>query len=275
MTELKPNEVVEAMIEYVRANLKLQDREETTKKGQKQVITFTGRGIAGVAKDKKYALDLVIQYNRAASIKFISDLVAERSDNPNPKDIISTSLLFPKSLDYDSAKVRVTLPYFRQANLLSTTSDEIGLFDLYKEFNNNNIKDLSRVEWMFAIELGRANVQFECPQIAYFNPKEDGQIDVHYFKKIGVNRIIPDHRSLDQEYLWKYVKKMHFPSNWDNSKEAETFRGIQQGLHDRIREIMKTVNLTGTITLTRQNDIGARIADYNEIAPLGYQHELF
>jgi len=251
---LKTSEVIEAMVEYVRANLKLRDRKET---GSNQCLTFTGRGVTESEQDVKFVLEVVINIknkDEAARIDFFQRRVKERSSPHHIKGRRFTGIIFPKSIDYASAKRKFYCPYFRQANLLQTISDEIGLLEMYKEFNYNDVKDLSRVEWSFAMSLAGS-------QIAYYNPIKD-RINIHNFTRFPCNQVIPDNRPIDQGYFWDYMRVGEFPGVEGPIKKADTFRGIQQGLHDRVRKMVKTISISGEFSLSKWGSKGAKIIHY-------------
>lgn len=249
---LTPSQVAESMIEYVRANLKLQDRKE---QDSKQTITFSGRSIT--EPEHQFALEVVINIlysNKALPVSFFEKRISERAGARLRKDRTYTGIVFPKSIDYKSADVKFKGPYFKQARLLRTARSDEELIDKYKRFRRYDVKELARIEWQFALPLCSS-------RIAYFNPIKN-MIQVHDFQRFAVNEIIPDNIPLDKGYFWYYAERGYFPG-WDSdSKKAKVFGDIQEGLHDRIRHIIRTKEVNSAFTLTSTKEGGAKLVPY-------------
>ena len=260
-TILKHDEVAEAMIEYVRQHLLLEDKEGPEVNSQSAI--FTGRQIDG---HTKLALEVVIKMHRdrdgrlqAADKDFAAARIAERSAAHKRADRTYTAVLFPMSLDHRSAQVQFSSPYFRKAHLLDTAP--IYLRRAYRRFSFPTTKQLSRVEWESVIPLmGNEN--------AYYNPQKK-DVRVQPFRRHEWHEVLPAAIQLDKGYFWDYAKDQWMPSDGDTSRKAEVFNGIQEGLHDKIRTFMRGGFTLDYFTLEPYCVAGARL---RESSP---QRELF
>lgn len=247
---LTSSQVMEAMIEHVRANLKLQDRQESE---SNKVITFMGRGITQEDLDVLFALEVVGTNQRALEHTHFNRTLEERTAPGSRMERTYTGFLFPKSIDYTSAVSTYHGPYFKQARLLPQEADS-ELRARYSRFNHYDVKDLSRIEWSFVIPLTGS-------RIAYYNPLT-GAVQTHEFQKFPKQEPIPDNRPLDQDYLWFWLMRGHFPSKDNKLRAANTFRDIQQGLHDRVRHIIRTFPIAGSFTLKKYNNGASLLVPY-------------
>ena len=246
---LTPSQVTEAMIEHIRANLQLQDRKESV---SNNVVTFAGRGISGEDLDIQFVLEVIIKHEEALSHTFFDLILQERTASRLMKERMYSGFIFPKSIDYKSGSILFEGPYFRQARLLPDDADP-DLKDKYAKFGYWNVKDLSRIEWESAIPLTGS-------KIAYYNPLKC-TVHIHEFQRFPEYEPIPDNRPLNQDYLWYWLRIGHFPRGDNESRTAKTFRGIQQGLHDRIRHIIGTFDISGYFTLSRYGKGAAQIVE--------------
>lgn len=244
---LTPSQITEAMVEYVRANLQLRGLRES---GSNKVMTFSGRGLEGEDSDLTFALEVIIQHEKALSHTFFDRILQERSAPRPIRERTYSGFLFPKSIDYRDADILFEGPYFKQARLLPNGADP-DLKAQYAKFGYWNVKDLSRIEWEFAIPSSGS-------RIAYYNPFK-GTIQVHEFQKFPEYEPIPDNRPLSQYYLWQWLRIGRFPSGDNGSRNAKTFREIQQGLHDRVRRIIRSSEIAESFTLSRYGKCVAKI----------------
>ncbi|MDP2749787.1 MAG: hypothetical protein Q8O89_03070 [Nanoarchaeota archaeon] len=251
------SEATEYMIDYVRANLVLDEKSEST---QENRMTIKGKGITEKDAGIEFSLELMLgdDYTKKTSKtkKKIDNIVDDRSSEHFRKDRIYTAFLFPKSVDYKTAETKAITPYFKQADLLQTinTLNDKELLEKYSRFSHYDVKELSRTEWEIALPLGGS-------RIAYYNPLKK-IIQVHDFQKFQVDQIIPANRPIDQGYFWDYVKSGTFPSQTNMRRKACIFKGIQQGLHDRVRRIIRTEDIQDKFTLSANERNGAMIVPY-------------
>ena len=245
-------DVVDQMVEYVRENLELDDFGGPDSPKKKGSLIFTGRS---VEDGSNIALEIITSMSRAVSEKSLDKRVAKRVESRLKSERTYTGILFPKSIDYSRATVEFRCPYFKQADLLKTIWGEKELKENYLEFYYNRVKELSRVEWSFALPLcGR--------RIAYYNSQKE-RIQVHKFRRFPERRIIPDNLALDKGYFWDFAR-MGFPLEGNVSRKAEVFRSIQEGLHDRVREMAGTENIDGLFTLASYGKAGAKFIQSDE-----------
>ena len=253
MQKLESKEVIEAMIEYVRRYLCLDDMKGPDVNNQSAI--FTGREIDG---QTQFALEVVVKMHgrngnlRSADIDFAKKRTAERSSPRKRDERVYTAVLFPKSIDYNRARIEFIGPYFRKPHLLSTA--DIDLRRKYRRFAFPNMRQLSRVEWEFAIPLSGNRV-------AYYNP-QNGNLQVHSFRKLERHQVIPANVQLDKGYFWNFATDGFVPSESDPRRTAEVFRGIQEGLHDKVRMITSSIPLN-LFTLQSYEAHGARVVPYD------------
>lgn len=260
---LRSSEIVEAMVEHVRTNLRLEDMKEKSRKSR---MTFTGAGVLDSEKGISFSLEVIttVEYSGRALRKDSLKMLAESRGKPRlRKDRTYTGILFPKSVDYSKAAARFECPYFRQADLLSAIEEHPGLMAMYGRFSHNDVKHLSRIEWEVALPmLGQ--------KISYYNPLKK-IIQVHEFRKFPCDEIIPDNISLEKGYFWDFAGERHYPVQdpLHPSKKIAVFLGIQEGLHDCVRKIIRSENIRGMFTLKSYKEGGAKLV------PTGEQMEMF
>ncbi len=252
---LRSSEVVEAMVEHLRKNLQLEDRTELF---CREGMIFRGRGIAEKDMDRPFALEVMFDFDYTKKNSLRRKKVDERIKarcSGKLSERIYTGFIFPKSVDYAGAKAEFISPYFRSPNLLETidAESEPELYERYKSFSYRNVKELSRPEWEIAITVAGSRV-------AYYNPMKK-IVHVHELIKFPENTIIPDKRKQNEGYFWRYVMMGFFPQE-GGSRSADTFRAIQEGLHDRVRRIRCTEQIAGKFTLTRFDGRGAAVVEY-------------
>lgn len=250
------SQAIESMVEHVRTNLKLQDRKEDQ---SRSVITITGRGISCEALDVPFAIDVVTKINRALPINHFNRTIEERSSSTIGEKAF-TGILFPRSIDYAAEVAELHTPYLKQAKLIPEWMNP-ELKARYARFQRYDVKDLSRIEWKVALPLGGY-------RIAYYNPLHD-TVEVCTIMKFGRGEIIPDNRPREERagqegYFWDFIELGRFPSNENKSRKAEVFRGIQKGLHDRVRKIVRTETIPGQFTMRNYGSAGARFEKYQQ-----------
>lgn len=248
-TELSNSQVVESMISFVRKNLELGDVKETSKKNS-PVVTFIGVN----KDDTKVALEVVvnIEYsNQAISKSYFNKRIENRTKHRSKKNKTYTAVLFPKSIDYPRANHEFRCSYFKQANLLRTASKSMKL--KYDRFRLTDTKELSRIEWDFILDKYGG-------KIAYYNPMTQ-IIDIHTFQCFPFQTLIPDNKKPDKGYFWDFMELGFLPREDNGTRKAKVFRGIQEGLHDRVRRMIKTEHLSGCFSLTSYKPGVARIYD--------------
>lgn len=252
---LTASQAIESMVEHARANLQLQEPKQHDSKG---LMIITGRGILDRDFDVPFAFGLVTKTNRALSVSYFNRKITSSS----AAGTTSIGIILPRSIDYETAAVELGTPYLKQAQLLPEWMDP-KLRAKYARFEQYDVKDLSRLEMELAIPLSGY-------QVAYYNPLH-GTIEVCSIMKFPKSKIIPDNRPREeradeQGYFWDFIEAGVFPNPDDFSRKADVFRGIQEGLNDRVRRIVDTKTIRGGFTLTRYTSKdtpnGARVVKY-------------
>ncbi len=191
---------------------------------------------------------------------------------------VYTAVLFPRAIDYPQGDLRSDSPYLKRVDVLERMTEErlkelFQTLDVYKKdmpgelmkewnllFGQRPFKRLSKVERYVADEL--------CDNVlAYYNPKRD-IIEIVRFSRINDRIVIPD-ESIFNNMAWLGYLQNGWPSEKNQSRAAETFRGRQEGLHNRIR-IMNLVRresfkpeISEKFTLRPRGKAGAVIIPYN------------
>ena len=240
---------VDAMIQFVKEHLQPYDSFEGPFYQGANSVVFTGQGEDG----NKYALEVVIQTDRAAGKNFAAKRVQERAKSFKRKNRAYTGILFPRGIDYSSSTVDFKSPYLNQADLLQTASLDEGLLQMYNDFSHYNVKKLKPVESDFAIPL-------TGNKVAYYNvQKTKNLIQVVEFQRFPVNEVIPTNVPLNITAFWGYARRGKMPDFHDPTSSARYFRKAQKTLHDEVRKIIRTETIKGDFTLNPYGKAGARI----------------
>lgn len=246
---LSSEDVVEAMVEYVKANIQLNDLEISE---QPSLMTFQGRGFEGDDDGLVFSLEVVTNrttQGRAIPNNMVEDRIKNKSAERLRKDRIFTEFLFPRSLDYKTAKTKFYGHYLKKPSLLDQIRDDPLLMEIYRSFERNNVKIISRAE--------RKAMELNGPTRPYFHPAKR-IIESYLLSRFREDVIIPDNRPRDQHYFWDYVIAKHFPAV-EQDRRSKLFRAIQEGLHNKVLTINQTQRYKGPFTLTARGVSGARI----------------
>ncbi len=230
MTELSRNDVLESMVEFVRANLQLEDKRGPEYNPSRQSILFSGKRI-GARREYIFSLEVIAAMDRQASVKLFLDRLMGRRNA-----MVYTAIVMPRSLDYHNANPTFHCPYLRRANLLEGLDDR--LFEKFRAgFYRDSVFLLSDFETCVAIPLSGNDV-------AYYNPKTDS-IEVFWFRQFPKRKIIPfNEETLGCRLnpcwdLW-YLRNLDFlPENRGIRRSTEIFLNKQRHLHRVVRQGMK------------------------------------
>ncbi|MFH1850143.1 MAG: hypothetical protein ABH879_08255 [archaeon] len=246
---LKPSDVRSRMVSWVEKHLFLNQIEIMQHPVSSPVMTFTGKDNEGIS----FALEVVVNTEsvKAMPHHYLDARLQERSSPRLRKNRTYTAVLFPKSLDLATSNPRYEGRYFRQAHLLGTADESAAR--QYRRFSHYDVKHLSDIEWRLALPLGGQ-------QLNYYNASL-GCAQVHTFQSFRRDQVIPDNIPSERAYFWKFARADFVPHGENMVREAEVFAGIQTGLHDRVRRIIRTRNI-GYFTLMPYGKAGARLSAY-------------
>lgn len=262
MEILAPDQVEEMMVEFARKYLVLDQRAGPDEINDGSAgILFEG---LNPENGKQIALELITRIrtngNEGELHSAHQDAMKRRVEG-RAKTGIHTAIILPRAIDYSRAGMLFESPYCRTARLFDTARQDEDLGNIidtnYSMFRMDSIKDLTRLEWEYLLPAtGR--------RIAYFNPKTEA-IENKSYMKFKEYQIIPDSRPLDQEYFWYFVRKGYIPNEDSTGQSAKIFRGIQEGLHDRIRVMRdKGEPVKRQFTVLPTNKQIAMIAEYDD-----------
>ena len=249
--KIQKESAVDAMIEFVKKYLQPYDSFKGPSYQGATSLVFAGTGEDG----NNYALEVVIQGDRAAGKNFGTKRVKDRSKAFRRNERTYTGILFPRGIDYSSSTVDFKSPYLNQADLLQTASLDEGLLQMYNDFSHYNVKKLKPVESDFAIPL-------TGNKVAYYNVQKN-LMQVVEFQRFPVNEVIPANVPLDISAFWGYARRGKMPDFHDPTSSARYFRKAQKTLHDEVRKIIRTETIKGDFTLNPYGKAGARLINVN------------
>ncbi len=258
-------DVISMMLRFVRAYLALDNIVEE-KRGQEAVV-FSGTGKDGL----QYALEVVTRIDKAASFGNLQRRIDKRTKGKKPgaakqakeelvlkpkRDRIYTAFLFPASIETEALKIET--PYRKRRDLLRTACEDHDLAIKYQRFSHKDILHLSDAEFRVALPYGKSRIAYyRLPQ----KRNSLGEITVSELHRFPDNEIIPADRPLRQRYFWGPARINPYPSQSLFESYNTAFKGIQEGLHDRVRHIHLTEIVRARFTLEANDADGANLVE--------------